>query len=131
MSAFIIVSIILLGIIILDAVGDGLRWKGKQVAHHVVEITREAVWLSMVAYFMNNWMIIPMYILARIAFFDPVLNLIAGKGIGYIGSSSLYDRLLKWFTGKAGEQGYLIWVIRVLALIWWVAWIITNADGRF
>jgi len=131
MSEFIIVSIILLGIIILDAVGDGLRWVSKQVAHHVVEIVREAIWLSMVAYFMGNWMIIPMYILARIAFFDPMINLVAGKGLGYVGSSSLYDRLLKWFSIKVKEPGHLVWVIRVLAFIWWIVWIITNADGRF
>ena len=126
-----IVSLVLLGVILLDAIGDGLRWKGKQVAHHVVEILREAVWLCMVAYFMDNWTIITMYITARIAFFDPVINLIAGKGLGYIGSSSLYDRLLKWFGSTVKEPGALIWVIRAMALIWWIAWIITNADGKF
>jgi hypothetical protein len=101
------------------------------VAHHVVEIIRELIWLSLVAYFMDNWMIIPMYILARIAIYDPVINLVAGKGLGYVGSSSLYDRLLKWFSGKVKEPGHLIWVIRALALIWLVVWIITSADGRF
>jgi len=131
MSEFIIVSLILLGIIIFDAVGDGLRWNGKQVAHHVVEILREAAWLSMVAYFMDNYFIITMYITARIAFFDPVINLIAGKPLGYAGNSSLYDRLLRWFSGKVKEPGHLIWVVRALAAIWFIAWIITNADGRF
>ena len=131
MSEFIIVSIILLGIVVLDAVGDGLRWKGKQVAHHAVEILREAIWLCMVAYFMDNWTIITMYITARIAFFDPIINLIAGKGLGYIGSSSIYDRLLKKFSSTVKEPGHLIWVLRAMALIWWIAWIITNADGRF
>jgi len=131
MSAFVIVSIILLGIIVLDAVGDGLRWVNKKVAHHVVEIIREAIWLSLVAYFMQNWLIIPMYVLARIAIFDPIINLVAGKGLGYIGSSSVYDLALKWFMVKVKNPGIIIWVVRALALIWWVAWIITNADGRF
>jgi hypothetical protein len=123
MSEFAIVTLILLGIVLLDAIGDGLRWIGKQVAHHMVEILREAIWLSLVAYFMGNWLIIPMYVLARIVFFDPIINLVAGKGLGYIGSSSLYDRMLKWFTHKIGEQGHLIWVVRVLAIIWWIAWL--------
>jgi len=131
MSLFLIVSLVLLGIVILDAVGDGLRWRGKQVAHHAVEILREAIWLAMVAYFMDNYFIITMYITARIALFDPVINLIAGKPIGYAGNSSIYDRLLRWFSGKVKEPGHLIWVIRALALIWFVAWILTNADGRF
>ena len=123
-NEFLIVSLILLYLVAMDALGDGLRWIGKLVAHHTVEITRELIWLSLVAYFMDNYMIIPMYILARIAFFDPIINLVAGKGLGYVGSSSLYDRLLKWFSGKVKEPGHLIWVIRVLALLVWVAYII-------
>jgi len=126
MTEFTIVSLVLLAIVLLDAVGDGLRWQRKQVAHHVVEILREAVWLSMVAYFMDNWTIITMYVTARIAFFDPVINLVAGQPIGYAGTSSLYDRLLRWFSGKVKEPGHLIWVIRVMAAIWFIAWILTR-----
>ncbi len=125
MNEFVIVSLVLLGVILLDAVGDGLRWIGKPMAHHAVEALREAIWLAMVAYFMGTWVIIPMYILARIVFFDPIINLVAGKGLGYVGSSSIYDRLLKLVPSV-----HLIWVIRVMALIWWVAWILTKADGR-
>lgn len=131
MSVFSIVSIILVLVVILDAVGDGLRWIDKQVPHHIVEIVRELIWVSMVAYFMKNWFIIPIYFLARIALFDPIINLVAGKGIGYIGSSSIYDRLLKQFASWVKEPGILIWILRALALIWLVAWIITSADGRF
>lgn len=126
MSEFQIVSIILLLLVSLDAIGDGLRWIKRQVAHHAVEIIREGIWLSMVAYFMGDWSIIPMYITARIAIFDPLVNLVAGQKLSYVGSSSLYDRLLKWFSGKVKEPGHLIWVIRVMALIWFVAWIITR-----
>jgi hypothetical protein len=120
-----------MSIFAIVSIGDGLRWIGKQVAHHTVEIIREGVWLSLVAYFMGNWMIIPMYIFARIAIFDPIINLVAGKGLNYVGSSSLYDRLLKWFGSTVKEPGHLIWVIRALAFIWLVVWIITSADGRF
>ena len=126
MSEFAIISLILLGIVILDALGDGLRWIGKQVAHHVVEILREAIWLAMVVYFTGQPQLIVMYITARIAFFDPIINLIAGKGLGYVGSSSIYDRLLKWFSGRVKEPGHLIWVLRVMALIWFVAWVLTK-----
>lgn len=126
MNEFTIISLILLVIILLDSIGDGLRWIGKQVAHHTIEILREVIWLSMVAYFTGNWMIIPMYILARITFFDPIINLVAGKGLGYIGSSSLYDRVLKWFGSTVKEPGHLIWVLRAMALMWWITWIFTK-----
>jgi hypothetical protein len=126
MSEFVIISIILLGIVLLDALGDGLRWIGKQVAHHTVEILREAIWLAMVVYFTGQPELIVMYITARIALFDPLINLIAGKGLGYVGSSSLYDRILKWFSLKVKEPNMLIWVIRVIAIIWFVAWILTK-----
>ena len=126
MNEFAIISLILLGIVLLDALGDGLRWIGKQVAHHIVEILKEAVWLSMLVYFTGEPKFIIMYITARIALFDPLINLIAGKGLGYIGSSSLYDKLLKWFTAKVHEQKMLIWVLRVLALIWFLAWVLTK-----
>ena len=126
MNEFQIVSLVLLAIVLLDAVGDGLRWNGKQVAHHIVEIIREGIWLSMVAIFMDNWLIVPMYIVARIIFFDPIINLVAGKGLGYVGSSSIYDRILKWFSFKVKESGQLIWVLRAMALLAWIAWFITN-----
>jgi len=126
MNEFQIISLVLLAIVLLDAVGDGLRWNGKQVAHHAVEIIREGIWLSMVAIFMDNWLIVPMYIVARIIFFDPIINLVAGKGLGYVGSSSIYDRILKWFSFKVKESGQLIWVLRAMALIFWITWLITK-----
>jgi len=126
MNEFQIISLVLLAIVLLDAIGDGLRWNGKQVAHHAVEIIREGIWLSMVAIFMDNWLIVPMYIVARIIFFDPIINLVAGKGLGYVGSSSIYDRILKWFSFKVKESGQLIWVLRAMALIFWITWLITK-----
>jgi len=126
MNEFVILSLILLGIIFLDALGDGLRWIGKQVAHHAVEVLKEAVWLSMVVYFSGMPELIAMYITARIALFDPMINLIAGKGLTYVGSNSLYDKALKWFSNKVREPKMLIWVVRAMALIWFMAWILTK-----
>jgi len=124
MTEFAIISLILLVIVLLDALGDGMRWIGKQVAHHIAEVTKEAIWLAMVVYFTGEPALIAMYITARIALFDPMINLIAGKGLNYVGSSSLYDRFLKWFSGMMKEPGHLIWVIRVLSLITWIVLLI-------
>ena len=126
MNEFKILSLILLCLIILDATGDGLRWNGKQILHHSVEIVREGIWLSLLVYFTGEYLIIPMYILARVALFDPIINLVAGKGINHVGSNSIYDIVLKWFTGKVKEPGHLIWVIRAIALIWWIVWFVIN-----
>jgi hypothetical protein len=126
MSEFVIVSIILLGIVLLDAIGDGLRWIGKQMIHHAIEALREAIWLAMVVYFTGNYTLIPIYITARIALFDPLINLVAGKGLGYVGSNSIYDRTLKLFMSWIEEPKMLIWVIRVMALIAFVVLILTR-----
>jgi len=126
MSEFVIISLILLAIVLLDALGDGLRWIGKQMIHHAIEALREAIWLAMVVYFTGNYVIIPMYITARIALFDPIINMVAGQGLGYIGSNSIYDRTLKLFMSWVKEPKMLIWVIRVLALISFVTLIFTR-----
>lgn len=124
MNLFTIVSLILLGLVLLDAIGDGFRWIGKQVAHHIVEAIRELIWVSLVAYFMGNYWVILMYFVARIIFFDPIINLVAGKGLDYTGSSSIYDRALKWFTKLPfiKEPGILIWWLRAMFFVFWVVW---------
>ena len=71
-----------------------------------------------------------MYITGRIWLFDPLLNLIAGYKLTYAGKSSIYGRILSLIMRKTGERGHLIWVLRAMAFIWWIAWIITKADGR-
>jgi hypothetical protein len=73
---------------------------------------------------------INMYITGRVWLFDPLFNKIAGYRLTYSGKSSLYGRVLSWFQNKVKNPGHLIWVLRALALIWWVAWLLTNADGR-
>ena len=128
MNEFQILSLVLLSIVLLDALGDGLRWIGKQMIHHAIEALREAIWLAMVVYFTGNYTLIPIYITARVALFDPLINLIAGKTLNYVGSNSIYDRALKWFSNLKfiREQGFLIWVIRALALVAFIALILTR-----
>jgi len=131
MNEFTIVSLVLLAIMAIDAAGDAFRIHKWQNLHHGMEVVGVAAWIAIWALFEFSPIYVVMYITGRIAFFDPLLNLIAGYKLTYAGKSSVYGRLLSWFMSKVKNPGILIWVIRALALIWWVAWIITNADGRF
>lgn len=130
MNEFVIVSLILLATSAIDSAGDAFRARRWQIVHHSMEVLGVAVWFLIWALFEFNYIYITMYITGRLAIFDILFNLIARNKWNYIGTSSLYGRILGWFTKKMKEQGYLIWVLRILALIWWVAWFVSKADGR-
>ena len=130
MSEFTIVSLILLAVSLIDSAGDAFRARKWQVIHHSMEVLGVVTWFLIWALFEFNWIYPTMYVTGRLAFFDLVFNLIARNKWNYIGTSSLYGRILGWFTKKINEQGHLIWVLKAMAFIWWVAWILTRADGR-
>ena len=130
MSEFIIVSLILLGLAAIDSSGDAFRIHQWQLVHHLMEVLGIGVWIALWASFEFHWVYLTMYITGRIWLFDPLLNLIAGYKLTYSGKSSIYGRVLSWIMIKTGERGHLIWVLRAMALIWWVAWIFTNADHQ-
>jgi len=129
MSEFTIVSLILLGIMAMDAAGDAFRIHQWQVVHHTMEALGIATFFLVWALFEFRYEYIIMYITGRIALFDPLLNWIAGYKLTYAGKSSFYGRVLSWFMNKVKEPGHLIWVIRAIAIVWWIAWAITNG-GR-
>ena len=136
MTDFKVLSLMLTLVIIYDAVGDALRAKGKQIPHHILEVVGVAMWFVIVVLIARGRLewhdkLLIMYITCRIAIFDVIFNVIKGNKWSYVGTSSIYGIVVSWFTNRPmiREQGHLIWVIRVMALIWWVAWFITNADG--
>ena len=131
MSEFQIVSLVLLGVMLLDAAGDAFRIHQWQNLHHGMEVLGVGAWIAIWALFDFSPIYIVMYVTGRIAIFDPILNLIAGYKLTYAGKSSVYGRLLSWFMSKVKNPGILIWVLRALALIWWIAWFVSKADGRF
>jgi len=126
MNEFIVISLILLGVSLIDAAGDAFRVRKWQVVHHSMEVLGIAVWFLIWGLFEFRYEYIIMYITGRIFCFDIVFNLIARNKWSYVGTSSLYGRILGWFTGIMKEPGHLVWVIRVIALVWWIAWIIVN-----
>ena len=126
MNEFILVGIILLLIAAIDAAGDAFRVHQWQIVHHSMEVIGIAAWIAVWALFEFNPWYIGMYITGRIWLFDPLFNLIAGYRLTYAGKSSVYGRLLSWFMIKVKNPGILIWVIRAMALIAWVAWLLTK-----
>lgn len=128
MEDFKLIIGLLFAVMLLDAVGDAFRFRKWQVAHHIMEVVVIGIWMLIAGL---GWIEILMYVLARIAFFDPVFNVVSGLPLKYAGNSSLYDRFLRRFTLWIKEPGFLIWVIRALALYWWVTWFFTNAGNRF
>ena len=127
MNEFQIVSLVLLGIMAIDAAGDAFRVHQWQVVHHLMEVVGIAVWVTVWALFEFSPLYLVMYITGRIALFDPLFNLIAGYKLTYSGKSSVYGRLLSWFQSKVKEPGHLIWVLRAMAAIFWIAWFITKS----
>ena len=131
MNEFAIVTLILLGIAAMDAAGDAFRIHQWQIPHHIMELFSTVIaWVILWKFFEFQWQYIFMYITGRIWLFDPLLNWIAGYKLTYAGKSSIYGRILSWFMNWVKNPGILIWVIRAMALIGWIAWILTSAGGR-
>ena len=126
MNEFAIVSLILLALVVIDATGDAFRVHQWQIIHHSMEVLGIVVIFVLWALFEFSLLYIPMYITGRIWVFDPLFNLIAGYRLTYAGKSSIYGRVLSWFMNKVKEPGQLIWVLRGMALMFWLGWIFTR-----
>lgn len=124
-------SLALLLLVVLDASGDAFRLNGWQAAHHVMETIQVAGWFAVWLLFRFNPVYIVMYLLGRFIGFDAIFNLITDNELFYVGESSLYGRFLSWGISMMGiNMGMLIGWLKLLALIWWVAWFWTNRIFR-
>jgi hypothetical protein len=126
MSEFIIVSLILLGIVALDSAGDAFRANSRQNVHHLMETLGVGAWIAIWALFEFKPIYVGMYVTGRIWLFDPLFNIISVNELTYIGTSSVYGRILTWFTSIVREPGHLTWVIRAIALMFWLGWLLSR-----
>lgn len=122
MNEFTIVSLILLLVVAIDAAGDAFRIHQWQILHHSMEVLGIVAFFVIWASFDFRYEYAIMYPTGRIWLFDPLLNVIAGYKLTYAGKSSLYGRLLSWFMNKVKNPGVLIWWIRIMFLVFWIAW---------
>jgi len=127
---FLIVNLILLLAVLLDATGDAFRTRGKQVIHHMMEVAQIGTWVALWALFDFHWLYILLYTFARFVFFNLTYNLIAGNKWYYTGKSNLFDKAENWIAKSQGAQ-FVAVIPRIIILVWWLAWILTNANGKF
>ena len=104
--------------IVLDAMGDSFNDTGrKTIGHSLNALSIGSLLLAPVLLDLTteNWILYGItYIGLRISFFDPVYNLTRGLPIGFIGSTSAWDRTIKQMTGPG--QSWLLG-IRSLSLV--------------
>jgi len=130
MAQELIISLILLLIALLDAVGDGCRDRGFQQARHSIEALQIGIWLTLCILIGRDlitfdWIYAVIYTLGRTWAFDYPNNLIAGRKIGYVGKSSLDGKIYHWITSlfKNGVE-HTSFIFKFVALVSWIGLII-------
>ena len=122
-----LIVLVLLAQVILDATGDAHRARHWTLSSHIMEAIQVGAWIAVWALFSFEPYFILMYILGRVWAFDLVYNLWVDNSILYMGESDMMGRGVRWFAGKV-KQNYIHFslVLKVLSLIWWVAWLLTK-----
>jgi hypothetical protein len=121
MKEQIIVSLILLALACIDAIGDGLRIRKYQVPHHIMEALHLAVFFAVWKLFGFEWIYIPIYLTGRVWAFNPVLNLVSRFPLFYVGNSNIYDRILSLIGGWVkSHPGHFAFITQFMALLAWI-----------
>lgn len=121
MKTELIISIILLALVLIDAIGDAFRFRGWLTPHHITEVVHVAGWIVLWAFFPFSLVYVWLYLCSRIVLFDITFNLTAGLPIGHIGKSSLYDIVLTKFGGWVRQNPvHFAFILRAIALTFWV-----------
>ena len=124
------ISLVLLGLALLDAIADGSRDRGWQQVRHSLEAAQIAIWLTLCVLIGRDvlafdWMYVIIYILGRVWAFDYPNNLIADRKIGHVGKSSLDGRIYHWITSLF-DNGveHTSFIFKFVALLAWIGLII-------
>ena len=103
------ISLVVLSVI-LGATADGFNQGGRKPLGHALEAA-EKVALILAGLFSGSWIVLPSYIAFRVSIFDILRNLAKGDPVFYLGTSSIWDRVLR----KVPTHGLTF--IRVIFLI--------------
>jgi hypothetical protein len=127
MAEYITIGLVLLGLVILDGSGDAFRSKGWQILHHTMETIQIAGWILIWALFGFEPYYVAMYVLGRIWAFDLTWNLWTGNRILYVGTSDLFGRAIRGISNlfKVPYEN-TSFIIKLIAVAWWIAWLLTN-----
>ena len=134
MKEELIISLVLLALVILDAIGDASRDRGWQQLRHSFEALQIGVWLTLCVLIGRgviafDWTYVVIYTIGRVWAFDYPNNLIAQRPIGYVGKSSLDGRIYHWMAGTDRERfrhpvENFSFIIKFMALLSWIALIV-------
>jgi len=131
MPKYIQTGLILLLLVVLNATGDASRLLHWQMTAHVIQVVHLAGWIAIWALFDFKRYYVAMYILARVWAFDLVHNLWTGMKLLYMGENDPVGWLVIHFA-ELVKQDYINFslVLKILAFIWWLAWLFTDGDMR-
>ncbi len=125
MKEQLIVSLFLLALVLVDAIGDAFRLRHWNIPHHLMEVFHIMGWVMIWALFGFLPVYIPLYILGRIVLFDIAFNLVGGLPIGHVGTNSIYDIIVTKIGGWVKQHpGHFAFIFRVMALTAWVGTLI-------
>jgi len=106
MIAAITSLLVMISSLITGALGDGWNDKGKKTIGHAFKAAEVTI-LAMSPFILyrfgfdlSDWaMYGASYIALRIALFDPIRNLARGQKITFVGTSNLWDKVIKHIPG--------------------------------
>lgn len=111
------ISLIVLSVLI-GAIADGFNQRGFKVLGHLLEAAEKPA-LLLAGLFSGTWIVLIPYVAYRVALFDITRNLAKGDPIFYMGTSSIWDRVVgKWNRWGVlfGRVIFLIFAISVSIL---------------
>ena len=129
------ILLIFILLIFTEAVYEALKLRGKDTLSGVIEFFNRALTIVLLSLFMAGWSwdlkndgagyVIGGYVLLRFALFDVLYNLTAGLPLFYIGETKIYDKLWqKFFEWTHFPEGHFLWMIKLIALIISITWLI-------
>jgi hypothetical protein len=137
---YLLLAVILCG---LELIYEGLKYKG----HHVVSGMFEFIYRALIvvglyaliagnfespwalAYSGHFWIIIGAFVLFRFGCFDPLIALVMGEPINYIGTTKWYDQVIGWFIKKTRMgTGHFFFIRLCLFIIGVLILIYANSD---
>jgi hypothetical protein len=127
----------------LELIYEGLKYKG----HHSISGLFEFIYRALIViglyaliagnfvspwaltYPHNFWIIIVAYCLFRFGCFDPIIALVMGESINYIGTTKWYDKAIRWFVAKTRMGiGHFFFIRLCLFIIGTLILIYANSD---
>jgi len=138
---YLLLATILIG---LELSYEGLKLRGWHKVSGIIEFTFLA-FVILIVYFWatgcypslwqldysdNFWKIIIGYVFFRFGWFSPVLNIVRGKPIAYIGSTKIDDIVLYWIITKLHFAQEHLLFIRFVFFVWGFAWLLCGNTDR-